>query len=58
MKDYRPLLSDVADFVENVLDAEEAHPRFWTLSYSRLEMQMLLDKINDMFVEVDNEFND
>ena len=56
MKDYRPLLSDVAGLVEQVILQLE-HPGVIEVegTYEIEEVQRILDGLNEMFNEIDDE---
>lgn len=60
MKDYRPLLSDVAILVEDVavyLERDLQDDQLET-AYSSEEVRELLEKINEMFGDIDDEYDD
>lgn len=50
MKDYRPLLSDILIFMEQVLDEGK-----WPSSYTEEEVEDMISKGTDMFNEIDYE---
>lgn len=59
MKDYRPILSDAAALVEQVVLQLE-HPGVIEVegNYEVEEVQRILDGLNDMFNQIDDELGD
>lgn len=58
MKDYRPLLSNVAILIEELVDLRgggSGDPLAGDFSYDLEETQELLEGVNEMFNEIDYE---
>ena len=59
VKDYRPLLSDIATLLEDVVDYMERDLQDDQLQtdFTHAEVQKLLDGLNEMFGELDEEYD-
>lgn len=63
MKDYRPLLSEILNFLEEVQDSaaiealSDIDPEYggFKFSYTPQELETLVARTNDMFNEIDYE---